>query len=155
MLQLSMPNHDPIELDLPTGGKLLLRVLTVRDNGEIDKWVFEEISPRELALRILGQQVVAPESIDLDGFSDLDLALFVSRWLHADDGDAWPDNSIGDLSTLQTRLRDHYQRERDKLRAISVRIIGTDTFRHIAELQTQLAKSLAPLSATLSNIRPQ
>ncbi len=36
---------------------------------------------------------------------------------------------------------------------MSVRIIGTDTFRHIAELQTQLAKSLAPLSATLSNIQ--
>jgi hypothetical protein len=153
MLLSTMPIHDPIELNLPTGGQLTLRVLTVRDNREIDQWIFDEPSPRELALRILRHQVVSGSATELDDLPDLAIASLVVQWLHASDPEAWPDDSVNDLPSLQLRLRNYYQSERDKLRAIVVRVIGTDTFRQIGELQSQIAKSFEPLSASLASIQ--
>jgi hypothetical protein len=154
MLLSTMPMRDPIELNLPTGGRLTLRVLTVRDNGEIDEWVFEDTSPRELALRILKHQAVStPEPVQLDDLPDAVLAHLVAQWLHANDPNAWPDDSLSDLSTLQLRLREHYQLERERLRELMARVIGGDPFRQIAELQSQIARTFAPLSSTIANLQ--
>lgn len=142
-----------IDLGLPDGRQLTVRVLTVGDNEEIDSWVFQDITARELALRILRRQIIdAPPGFQLDAATDAALAQLVAQWMHASLAQEWPDASVTNLSVLKRRLREHYQRERDKWRAIAERMIGADVFRNVADVQRSIAQTLAPLSANFAAI---
>jgi hypothetical protein len=155
-----MPINSTVTLDLPEGGQVVLRILTVGDSERLDTWVFADIAPRELALRVLAHQLLeAPTNFVVGQLSDADLARLVWRWLQVSEPGAWPDPEVVDLPTLQQRLRDHYQQERARWHAMFERMTGGDAFRGLIEAQVnaseaarRMAEAMMPAAHVLRHI---